>query len=205
MGWVELERPAGKICENGKTKWEAQKGILESFTLKITGVEVLKRTERYAMTKSEKKGQQAAVTFKNWARHFFLSALRFPFISQYNLPRRKWYDAQSLHLSMASRNLPMVNRCTVFTNKILNSTRFTLDNINPLLSLVVSVLNWLWRYSFSGDWSFCLQVISSGLLSPLFSSHLACFKWSSPRSISQKKKTTKKCALNVIYSSFFKP
>ena len=75
--------------------------------------------------------------------------------------------------------------------KVLNSTKFTLDNINPLLSLVLSVLNWLWRYSFSGNRSFRLKSFRPGYFSFLFSSHLARFKCSIPRSITRKKKTNK--------------
>ena len=52
--------------------------------------------------------------------------------------------------------------------KVLNSTKFTLDNVNPLLSLVLSVLNWLWRYSSSGNRSFRPKSFRPGYLASYF-------------------------------------
>ena len=85
IGWQEFVRIEGKRGKTARIRriacnhdWFDQRRFKEiDWRIRIEYIEMIKRII-------------TTHTFKNWARHFFLSALRLPFISQYNLPSKKW-------------------------------------------------------------------------------------------------------------------
>ena len=153
-----MERPS----ENHK------RGILESFILRITSVRVLERTQGYAVTKCVKKGNRQPLPSRT--EQGTSSCLLLDFHSFPSTTCREENDM--MHNLCTSQWLPEIYQWWIdvqfLPTKVLNSTKFTLDNINPLLSLVLSVLNWLWRYSFSGNRSFRLKSFRPGYLASYF-------------------------------------